>query len=1259
MSDEIKASAPSHPPGTDGHGSDSISIDGKPPPKILAEDHFDVKVLDQQPAAERPKNNKFAFTPAQLHELILARSLSALRAFGGIEGLAAGLRTDPKAGLGVDESGLDGTITFDEALAAAREKREPEITPVLVPDSDSASFHLDLDLNNLDIVGHHDQSFADRKRIFGLNRLPKRKPKSFLALAWLAFNDKLIFLLTVSASVSLALGIYESVEATDDANRIQWVDGLTVVVAIIVIVFASAATDWHKDRKFAKLNERKEQRDVKVTRSGKTRNVPVHEVLVGDVMHVETGDVVAVDGVLISAAGVQVDESSVSGESELVHKSIVGDWNTLATRAHAPDPFIVSGTTVCGGIGTYLVLSVGEHSSFGRTLMSIREDVEETPLQQKLGLLAKQLITFGAIAGFIFFFVMFVRYLTRLRDMDPNPAARAEAFFEVLILAITVVIVTVPEGLSLAVTLALAFATKRMLRDNNLVRLIRSCEIMGNATCICSDKTGTLTQNEMTVVVGRLGTVPFGDCGPTISSAASASAGSDTENTANDVASGQQEASIPDFVASLDEDVKDLLKNSIALNSTAFESDDPANPGFVGTSTETALLKFGREYLSMAHLNEERENGNIENLSPFDASRKWMAVMRRVSPTECRMLAKGAAEVIVSKCTDILADPKSGMATQPITESIREEINASIKEYATNMLRPVVIAYRDFARTEAFEDPNDPESIPFDKHFDKLTFIGIFGIRDPLRPEVIQSVRTCQDAGVFVRMVTGDNFLTAKAIAAECGIYTPGGLAMDGPIFRRLTSNQLDLVIPRLQVLARSSPEDKLLLVSHLKRMGETVAVTGDGTNDALALKAADVGFAMGIQGTEVAKEAASIILLDDNFESIVKSLLWGRTVNDATKKFLQFQFTINISAGTLTVVSELAGNVIFNIVQLLWINLIMDIFASLGLATDYPSRDFLKRKPEPRTAPIVTITMWKMVLLVAIYQLAVIFTFHYAGEALFHPQNDFERKQLQTMVFNIYVWMQFFNQHNCRRVDNKINIWYQGVLRNPWFLGVQCVTLAGQMVIIWLAGAVFDTEPLNAAQWGWSMLFGALVIPLGALIRQIPDRFVLMFFRAVARAFRPVKRGFLAVVRLLTKPLPEKWRPKKHKQGDDEMGATEAWVLQTGAALLRPVNYQWGHSGPPQSGQVGRTQSITQAQREALAKALQSEENKQAEFDVVALVDQARNTPSSLGLNIEVHPGTAKDDPLLHTPGNKDNPPSQDPRVLDWVKVGSRAEGK
>ncbi|KAH6687971.1 plasma membrane calcium-transporting ATPase [Plectosphaerella plurivora] len=1230
MSDEITAAA--SPRGT------------APPPssEFREPSTFNVKDLHNEPDNEKPKNNKFAFTPTQLNKLVNARSLTALRAFGGLPGLAAGLRTDTTAGLSVDETELEGTITFDEAIAAGQEQRAPEVTPVIA-DGRQPTFHLSDHLE----IGEHDRHYEDRKRIFNENRLPRRKQKSFLALAWIAFNDKLIFLLSISAVVSLALGIYESVEADLPEDKIQWVDGVTVIVAIIVIVFASAATDWSKTYKFAKLNERKEMRDVKVMRSGKTRNVSVYEVLVGDVMLLETGDVVPVDGVLISGAGVQLDESSITGESELVHKNPARDAELLEHRTHDADPFIVSGTTVCGGIGSFLVIAVGTNSSYGRTLMSLRTDVEETPLQQKLGRLAKQLITFGAIAGLIFFAILVIRWGVQLRGKNLGPAPTAESFFKVLILAVTVVIITVPEGLSLAVTLALAFATKRMLRDKNLVRLIRSCEIMGNATSICSDKTGTLTQNVMTVVVGRIGHGHFGDVG------SPSPASSESEKTVQEAFVNEPE-SIQQFVATLHPEIKELVKNSIALNSTAFETDDEAQSSFVGTSTETALLKFGREHLAMSHLNEERANGNIVTMSPFDASRKWMGVLRKVEGDHYRLLTKGAAEVIFDQCSNMIANPATGTATTPISDDFRKELDASISEYASKMLRPVVIAYRDTNSDEAFTDPDDTDTADFGKLFSNLTFIGVFGIRDPLRPEVTDSVRQCQDAGVVVRMVTGDNFLTAKAIATDCGIYTPGGLAMDGPTFRRLTPNQLDLVIPRLQVLARSSPEDKLLLVSHLKGMGEVVAVTGDGTNDALALKAADVGFAMGIQGTEVAKEAASIILLDDNFKSIVKALVWGRTVNDAVKKFLQFQFTINITAGTLTVVTELAktseeADAIFTIVQLLWINLIMDIFASLGLATDYPSSDFLKRKPEPRNAPIVSVTMWKMILLMAIYQMVIIFTLHYGGDAFF-PES-YTEDQRQTMLFNIYVWMQFFNQHNCRRVDNKINIWYQGVLRNPWFLSVQTLTLAGQMIIIWFGGAAFDTHRLTGSQWGWSLLLGVLVIPLGALIRQIPDSYALAFFHFCRNVTLPIRRA-------ITKPLPERWRPKKK---ENDMGAAEAWVLQTGAALLRPVNYQWGTHGPPEpTGLVGRTTSISLAQREALEKAVRSGQSGAGDINIVEAIDMAKhNNPNLIHRNIEVHPGTSKEDPILQTPtaGNgKKIPPSQDPEILKWMKMGSLA---
>lgn len=854
--------------------------DASPTPAQPTVDEIRDDILQDEPV----DNTRFAFSPTQLHKLLTYRSLAALEVFGGLRGLAAGLRTDISAGLSTDETELQGTLPFDEAVSAGRDDRPPVLEYANQPPKSSSHGHA------LRIGDGPDNHFVDRRRVFGANRLPRRKQKSFFRLMWIAFNDKLLILLSISASISLAIGIYQSVNSKEKNSNIEWVDGVTVVVAILVIIFASAATDWQKNHKFEKLNERKSQRNVTVLRSGRIQQVSVYDVMVGDVMHIEAGEVLAADGVLIQASGLHIDESSISGESGLVHKTIPGDHD--ASHASCADPFIFSGTTVCRGVGRYAITSVGANSTYGRTLMSLREDVEETPLQAKLGRLGKQLIIFGAAAGSIFFLILFIRYLVNLDDLKGmGPSQKAEKFFHVLVLAITVVVITVPEGLALNVTIALAFATKRMLKDNNLVRLIRSCEIMGNATTVCSDKTGTLTQNKMTVVAGRIGLdASFDDSETTTATAVPPGAQSTL------VVKGETSGYV---VSTLSREVKELVKDSIALNSTAFESDDSAKPDYIGSSTETALLKFSRDHLGMKPLREERANTQTLNMLPFDPARKWMAVLVKLPNGRYRLLIKGAAEVVFEYCAYVIADPTYRLTTARLSEDDRSSFRNTIQEYAGNMLRPVAMAFRDFEESEVFENPDDdPATVNLEWLASGLVFMGFFGIRDPLRPEVVNSVKKCQEAGVFVRMVTGDNFTTAKAIASECGIYTAGGIAMDGPTFRRMSPEQLDLVIPRLQVLARSSPEDKLLLVSRLRGMNETVAVTGDGTNDALALKAADVGFAMGIQGTEVAKEAASIILLDDNFASIVKALSWGRTVNDAVKKFCQVSHVNALQSG-------------------------------------------------------------------------------------------------------------------------------------------------------------------------------------------------------------------------------------------------------------------------------------------------------------------------------------------------------------------------
>ena len=749
-----------------------------------------------------------------------------------------------------------------------------------------------------------EDSFTDRKRIFKDNHLPEKKAKSIFQLAWMAYNDKVLILLTVAAVVSLALGIYQSVTPQPGGEApVEWVEGVAIMVAIIIVVVVGAANDWQKERQFVKLNKKKEDRNVKVIRSGKSREISVHDILVGDVMHLEPGDMIPVDGIFISGHNLKCDESSATGESDLLRKQS-GDEVYAAIESHHSlakmDCFIISGGKVSEGIGTFLVTAVGVNSSYGKTMMSLRQPPQTTPLQSKLNVLAESIAKLGLGAGLVLFVATFIRFLVQLNTIQGGASEKGQRFLQVFIVAVTIVVVAVPEGLPLAVTLALAFATTRMLKDNNLVRLLQACETMGNATVICSDKTGTLTQNKMSTVAGILGTTArFGEKGSPETSA-STSPDSPTKGRIISTEQDSQDVSTSHFVSILADDVKELLRQSVAVNSTAFEGeDDGGQVAFIGSKTETALLNFARDHLAMRSVSEERANANIVQFVPFDSGRKCMAVVVKIDEKRYRMFVKGASEILLGRCSKIIQDPTREVSERDITPESIKFLEQIIDTYASRSLRTIGLLYRDFKQWPPRGIPiqkDDPTLAVFDKVFREMVFLGIFGIQDPLRDGVADAVRVCQNAGVKVRMVTGDNLLTAKAIAGECGIYTADGVVMEGPAFRNLDPRLKDEVIPNLQVLARSSPGDKEELVNLLKGLGETVAVTGDGTNDAPALKTADVGFSMGIAGTEVAKEASAIILMDDNFASIVKAIMWGRAVNDSVKKFLQVRYLPQLS---------------------------------------------------------------------------------------------------------------------------------------------------------------------------------------------------------------------------------------------------------------------------------------------------------------------------------------------------------------------------
>ncbi|KAK4551812.1 plasma membrane calcium [Recurvomyces mirabilis] len=1024
------------------------------------------------------ENNPFAYAPGHMSKLLNPKSLGAFHALGGLAGIEKGLRSDRNTGLSMDESRLDGAVSFEEATASSS------------PASDRTA--VEEPIAELSGEKKSEGSFEDRKRIFDDNRLPERKPKSIFQLMWLAYNDKVLMVLTVAAIIALALGLYQALGTPD--GGVEWIEGVAIIVAIVVVVVVGAANDWQKERQFAKLNKKKESRNVKVIRSGRTQEISIHDILVGEVLLVEPGDILPVDGIYISGHSVKCDESSATGESDIMKKT-AADEVYRAMEAGEPlkkmDPFMISGGKVTEGFGRMLVTATGVHSTYGKTMLSLQEGTDATPLQSKLNDLAEYIAKLGSAAALLLFVVLLIKFLAQLRTNTNTPAQKGQQFMTILITAVTIVVVAVPEGLPLAVTLALAYATKRMLKDRNLVRVLRSCETMGNATTVCSDKTGTLTQNVMTVVAGCIGT-------------SNRFSGRTAEDDRDDV------AGVPtaEFINALSQPVKTLWKDSISINSTAFETEDNGKNVFVGSKTETALLDFARAHLGMETVSIERSNAEIVQMVPFDSGRKCMAmVIKRKDKSGYRLVVKGASEIMLRYCSMLQAEPTKGIEATTMTGANKETIQKLIDAYAERSLRTIGFIYRDFESwppKNARRQEDDKTQVVFEDVCKNMTFLAVVGIQDPLRPGVPEAVKDCIKAGVFPRMVTGDNILTAKAIAKECGIFTTGGVALEGPEFRKMSNAEQRAIIPKLQVLARSSPEDKRTLVKRLKEMGETVAVTGDGTNDAPALKAADVGFSMNIAGTEVAKEASDIILMDDNFASIVLALMWGRAVNDAVRKFLQFQITVNITAVLLAFISAVSSATeesVLTAVQLLWVNLIMDTMAALALATDPPSRKILDRKPDGKSAPLISVTMWKMIIGQAIYQLTITLILYFAGNSIFKYNTDEEHREKQTLVFNTFVWMQIFNALNNRRLDNRFNV-FEGIQRNLFFIGIFFIMIGGQVLIIFVGGwPAFQAQRQHGDQWAIALVLGALSLPIGIVIRLVPDELATKFVP------RPIRR--------------------------------------------------------------------------------------------------------------------------------------------------------
>ncbi|XP_072520330.1 plasma membrane calcium-transporting ATPase 4 isoform X9 [Salminus brasiliensis] len=958
------------------------------------------------------------------------------------------------------------------------------------------------------LSGHSDD-IARRKEEFGKNFIPPKKPKTFLQLVWEALQDVTLIILEVAAIISLGLSFYRPPDAerencgkaaggVEDEGEAEagWIEGAAILLSVVCVVLVTAFNDWSKEKQFRGLQSRIEQEQkFTVVRGGQIIQIPVTELVVGDIAQVKYGDLLPADGVLIQGNDLKIDESSLTGESDHVRKAL------------DKDPMLLSGTHVMEGSGRMLVTAVGINSQTGIifTLLGAGEDEgdnedekeekerkkrekeekkkekerkkkekkgrkskdggvdteplssedgidgdvkkksslpkkEKSVLQGKLTKLAVQIGKAGLFMSAITVIILIVLFLMDtfwiqglpwIKDCTP---VYIQFFVKFFIIGVTVLVVAVPEGLPLAVTISLAYSVKKMMKDNNLVRHLDACETMGNATAICSDKTGTLTMNRMTVVHAYVGDRHY------------------------------RKVPEPDLIPGK---IMDLLVTGISVNSAYTTKIMPPEregglPRQVGNKTECALLGFSLDLRKDYQIiRSEYPEEKFFKVYTFNSVRKSMSTVLKNYDGSYRMYSKGASEILLKKCCKILTASGEPKYFKPRDRD--DLMKMVIEPMASEGLRTICLAYRDFPVSEGEPDWENEGDI-----LTGLTCICIVGIEDPVRPEVPDAIRKCQRAGITVRMVTGDNINTARAIATKCGIIHPGDdfLCLEGKEFNRRIRNELgeieqeriDRIWPKLRVLARSSPTDKHTLVkgiidSTVVEQRQVVAVTGDGTNDGPALKKADVGFAMGIAGTDVAKEASDIILTDDNFSSIVKAVMWGRNVYDSISKFLQFQLTVNVVA----VIVAFTGACItqdspLKAVQMLWVNLIMDTFASLALATEPPTESLLLRKPYGRNKPLISRTMMKNILGHAIYQLTIIFTLLFAGEQIFDIDSGRNAplhappSEHYTIVFNTFVMMQLFNEINARKIHGERNV-FDGIFNNLIFCSIVFGTFIIQLI--------------------------------------------------------------------------------------------------------------------------------------------------------------------------------------------------------------------
>ena len=822
---------------------------------------------------------------------------------------------------------------------------------------------------------------------YGRNEFTKAGRKSLLRRIWEAATEPMLILLFFAWVITIAVNVVSFVQG----GHFDWAECIGILVAILISVVLTVVMEGRSAKAFDELNKIKEGIEIKVVRGGVVQYIPQQELVVGDIVFLETGNKIAADGRLIESMSLMSDESSLTGESAPVEKdarAVLAENTPVAERTN----MVYSGCFITGGTGKMVVTDVGDFTQFGLIAREIQGGGEgQTPLQEKMGRLGKVITIIGAVCAALIFLIQLVYILA-------SGGASFETISEAFIASIVLMVAAVPEGLPTIVAISLSINIARMARQNALVKKMVACETIGCINVICSDKTGTLTENRMTVV---------------------------------DVwADGAfvEEGSFCNPV---------MLEN-YCVNSTADLYYEDGTVRFVGNPTEGALLvsakKCGADY------KEYRERAEIADLYPFSSDTKNMTSCVKKEGGYA-VYTKGSPEKILALC------------------SIGQQERAAAEEAIVSLQKRArrVIA---FAHKLVSARPNSREDAESGMIFD-----GFVGIADPLRAEVYDAVRACRTAGIEVKMLTGDNIVTATAIAEELELLGEGGRAVEASYLENLSDEEFSKVLPSVRVIARSTPLLKMRVVKELKAKGNVVAVTGDGINDAPALKNADVGIAMGISGTEVSKEAADIVLLNDSFSTIVTTVKWGRGIYENFKRFIQFQLTVNVASVLTVFLCTVIGlfdpsftDPPFSALDLLWINIIMDGPPALTLGLEPIRDDLMSRKPTARNESIVSKEMLLRIAVNGVFVCLVCLSQMKWNFLALDPAT------VRTSVFALFVVYQLFNAFNCRELGDKSI--FPNLLKNKLMLAAFVVAFALQVLIVQFGGTVFDTVPLDALSW-------------------------------------------------------------------------------------------------------------------------------------------------------------------------------------------------